>query len=212
MVFGTHLAPSHICSSPGSIINALPGDNPALSGGPLVIECLWHCWLAQASSRWRYNGLSLDTYMLGNVREKDSAQEGPWLSHRDSLLSGCICFYGCKFSSQSRISKFVIMWETLDLVKRGSGFLQSRLARLLHHERDALESYRFFAGFLSFYCVLHVWNHFHPLPTRLIFAISSHFLDCGSGRMMFSLFIFYKSSQLISTAFPFKTTYHLIHP
>ena len=96
--------------------------------------------------------------------------------------------------------------------KRGSAFLQSRLARLLHHECDALESYRFFAGSLSFYCVLHVWNHFHPLPTRLIFAISSHILTVAQVELCFPFSFFYKSSQLISTAFPFKKTYHLIHP
>jgi len=86
--------------------------------------------------------------------------------------------------------------------KRGSGFLQSRLARLLHHECDALESYRFFAGSLSFYCVL--WNHFHPLPTRLILAISSHILTVAQVEWCFPFSFFYKSSQLISTAFPFK--------
>ena len=39
------------------------------------------------------------------------------------------------------------------LGEKGLGSLQSRLARMLHHEYDALKGYRFFGGAISFYSV-----------------------------------------------------------
>ena len=39
------------------------------------------------------------------------------------------------------------------LGEKGVGSLQSRLARMLHHEYDALEGYRFLGGAISFYSV-----------------------------------------------------------
>ena len=46
-------------------------------------------------------------------------------------------------------------WETLHLVTwwKGLGSLQSRLARMLHHEYDALKGYRFLGGAISLYSV-----------------------------------------------------------
>ena len=61
--------------------------------------------------------------------------------------------------------------------EKGSGSLQSRPATMLHHENDALESSRFFGGpTIVLQCSGHVRNHFHPLPTKLIFA----YFDSGS--------------------------------
>ena len=39
------------------------------------------------------------------------------------------------------------------LGEKGLGSLQSRLARMLHHEYDALKGYRFLGGAISFYSV-----------------------------------------------------------
>ena len=39
------------------------------------------------------------------------------------------------------------------LGEKGLGSLQSRLARMIHHEYDALKGYRFFGGAISFYSV-----------------------------------------------------------
>ena len=49
-----------------------------------------------------------------------------------------------------------------DLVKKGPGSLQSRLARMLHHECDALEGYRFLGGRIVLKCFAHVQTHFQP--------------------------------------------------
>ena len=42
---------------------------------------------------------------------------------------------------------------TWGLGEKGLGSLQSRLARMLHHEYDALKGYRFLGGAISFYSV-----------------------------------------------------------
>ena len=47
---------------------------------------------------------------------------------------------------------------------KGSGLMQSRLARMLHHECDAILSYRLLGGPIVLQCSVHVRNHVHPLP------------------------------------------------
>ena len=63
------------------------------------------------------------------------------------------------------------------LGEKGLGSLQSRLARMLHHEYDALKGYRFLGGAISFYSVSCMSDViFNPLPTKLVFA----YFDRGS--------------------------------
>ena len=63
------------------------------------------------------------------------------------------------------------------LGEKGLGSLQSRLARMLHHEYDALKGYRFLGGgHIVLQRFVHVRCHFQPLPTKLVFA----YFDRGS--------------------------------
>ena len=63
------------------------------------------------------------------------------------------------------------------LGEKGLQSLQSRLARMLHHEYDALKGYRFFGGgHIVLQRFVHVRCHFQPLPTKLVFA----YFDRGS--------------------------------
>ena len=71
------------------------------------------------------------------------------------------------------------------LGEKGLGSLQSRLARMLHHEYDALKGYRFLGGAISFYSVscmsdvifnpsLLNWSSLILTVAHMIFHISVH--------------------------------------
>ena len=71
------------------------------------------------------------------------------------------------------------------LGEKGLGSLQSRLARMLHHEYDALKGYRFLGGgHIVLQRFVHVRCHFQPLPTKLVFA----YFDRGSYRYTAEVF------------------------
>ena len=68
------------------------------------------------------------------------------------------------FGIASKIANYFMMRNLApgDLVKKGPGSLQSRLARMLHHECDALEGYLFWGGLIVLKCFAHVQTHFQP--------------------------------------------------
>ena len=73
------------------------------------------------------------------------------------------------------------------LGEKGLGSLQSRLARMLHHEYDALKGYRFLGGgHIVLQRFVHVQCHFQPLPTKLVFA----YFDRGSYIYIYNIYIY----------------------
>ena len=68
------------------------------------------------------------------------------------------------------------MMKNLAPGKKDLGSLRSRLARMLHHECDALEGYRFWGG----------PYHFQPLPAKLVFA----YFDRGSYIYIYIFFLY----------------------
>lgn len=135
------------------------------NAGPLVIACLWHCWLISSWSQQQK--MAQNTWMiLGNALQKLYSKRSLTIF---DLVPGLASFLRAYFQQmgiaklwllvgiivlglwnllQSQ-SQTVSSWETLGLVRKGPWFLQSRRARMLHHACDVLESYRFW-GSLSF--------------------------------------------------------------
>ena len=153
------------------------------NAGPLVIACLWHCWLisswsqqqTMAQNTWMILGNALQKLLFKKVFDHLWPTSSPWtcpLSQGLFSTNGhCEVMVTCR-DYRFRIvksppkSQTVSSWETLGLVRKGPWFLQSRRARMLHHACDVLESYRFWGSLIVLQCS--VRNHFRP--TRLIIA------------------------------------------
>ncbi len=156
----------------GNIINALQGllmkTHQHYLEAMQVSSNVWHCYFTPANDDKR-ESILLEYWMLGNALKKLLLKKG------SDLVTGRPSCFSAYFQQTmaNYVIKFLLgvialgLWNFPANLKpchekpwacwKGLRILQSRLARMLHHECDALESYVFFCGGTCRFTVFRAW-------------------------------------------------------